>query len=255
MGERFICGTFDLSSYPEMEEFDGDEGCGKDFVSKVSLMDHVRTAHLGLKGIANTSRKVNNYGNTEGVDQNNDEEEVDHEDRSEGPSEEEYVPKRKSKRSLKAKAPVREVSPVQDPRRTISCLSPGCQQMFIRQYDMQVHMRAAHPISFPGMDGDFDDQFLLMNGLDIPPSEPGMGTHDQGPDPQHVWGGFATTGSQSVTGGLGDALDDFDWELQRQALEGGQFWIGADSGLGDLTIDDEWNHDESEMQRLIGRGY
>jgi general transcription factor IIIA len=47
---------------------------------------------------------------------------------------------------------------------------------------------------------------------------------------------------------------DIDWELQRRALEGGAFWIGAEevqkSFRGDAV--DEWTQEEMEMRRLVG---
>jgi general transcription factor IIIA len=47
---------------------------------------------------------------------------------------------------------------------------------------------------------------------------------------------------------------DIDWELQRRALEGGAFWIGADemqkSFRGEAV--DEWTQEEMEMRRLVG---
>ncbi|KAI9048890.1 hypothetical protein LZ554_006744 [Drepanopeziza brunnea f. sp. 'monogermtubi'] len=231
-GERFICGTFDLSSYPEMGEFDDDDGCGKDFVSKISLVDHVRTAHLGLKGIANASRKANRYGGIE-------EDEQLGEDAEEGGqlglSEEEYVPKRKSKRNKKAKLPVMVEPPVHDPRRNIPCLSASCRQMFIRQHDLQVHMRTAHPTPLPGM--DFDGQFMFADDPDMPNFSSGMGGFDQGPGPQIGLAGFDQMAvPPTILGAAGDGQDDLDWDLQRQALEGGQFWTFAESLLTSKSI-------------------
>lgn len=49
----------------------------------------------------------------------------------------------------------------------------------------------------------------------------------------------------------GDMLGDVDWQLEQQALQGGQFWIGGVNSFSASNYD-PWNQDESEMQRLVG---
>ncbi|PBP19629.1 C2H2 transcription factor [Diplocarpon rosae] len=241
MGERFICGTFDLSSYPDMTDFDDDEGCGKDFVSKLSLMDHVRTAHMGLKAIANASRKKTTQ--TSIIEDEYEDEGDENEEQPEFDSEEEYIPKTlKPKRNKRTRKTIDDGTAGHDPRRNIACIAPGCRNMFIRQYDLQVHMRDAHPTSFHGMDpAGFNDHFAFSDGLAVPELNSGVE-------------GFGLQGVSQQIGGF-DEPADFDWTLQRQALEGGPFWIGADTGYfasrgnGDQG---EWEQEEEEMRRLIG---
>lgn len=48
----------------------------------------------------------------------------------------------------------------------------------------------------------------------------------------------------------GDVMKDMDWQLEQQALQGGQFWIGGDNGL-DASSYDHWAQEESEMKQLI----
>lgn len=98
MGERYICCTFDISDYPDVEDFDPADACGKDFVSKFNLVDHIRTAHLGLPSLVNaTRRKAKSTAS-------------DHEfvtdDENEEDSDDEYIeqPKRNTKkRGMKSK--------------------------------------------------------------------------------------------------------------------------------------------------------
>ncbi|KAE9379119.1 hypothetical protein N431DRAFT_434125 [Stipitochalara longipes BDJ] len=47
---------------------------------------------------------------------------------------------------------------------------------------------------------------------------------------------------------------DMDWEIQRRALEGGAFWIGAEEAENNFGGNpaDEWKQEEMEMRRLVG---
>ncbi|PVH85090.1 hypothetical protein DL98DRAFT_651366 [Cadophora sp. DSE1049] len=245
MGERFICGTFDFSIYPDLVNFNSEDGCGDDFVSKASLMDHIRTAHLGLKSVVNANRKK----------AKSEEEAVDYEDTeddcvdpADGNGDDDYVPTlRKSKRGKRVKPSlVDELSGI-DPRRTIRCLVPTCQVMFMRNYDLDVHMRTAHPFlpadmdsglaapinQFPYPSVDFDMSHMAMDMGGVAPA-------------------FGDALGQPLPG-FQDDQTDFSWELQRQAPGGGPFWVGADIGIGDFGDNqDEWTQEEEEMRRLIG---
>ncbi|OWP03411.1 hypothetical protein B2J93_7429 [Marssonina coronariae] len=208
-----------------MADFNDDEGCGKDFVSKVSLVDHVRTAHKGLKGISNTSRKKTSQ-NSDIEDDYEDVKGDGDDEQQEADSEEEYVPKTKQpKRNQKTRRSVGE----------------GCRSMFIRHYDLQVHIRDAHPTSLHRMDPPgFSEYIAFPDGFALPDLIPGIGSFGQQEAAQQI-------------GGL-DEPADFDWTLQRQALEDGPFWIGADTGdfaLSSNGDQGEWDQEEEEMRRLI----
>ncbi|KAL2074466.1 hypothetical protein VTL71DRAFT_8244 [Oculimacula yallundae] len=249
MGERFICGTFDFSSYPELSNFDSEDGCGDDFVSKVSLMDHIRTAHLGLKSVVNANRRKEAY-REDILDYEDTEDE--YVDPAEGNADDDYIPTlKKSKRSKRAKTSVVDELSRIDPRRTISCLVPTCRDMFIRNYDLDVHMRAAHPSMHPTDSGvaSLNSQLSFSSvGQDLP---------DISQDMESVYTGFGANLAQSI-GGLEEEQSDLNWELHRQALEGGPFWVGADIDGGDFGLgplagnQDEWTREEEEMRRLIG---
>jgi len=55
-GERFTCGTSDLTNSTAVRDWDGSDACGADFVSKQNLEDHIRTRHLGLSSLVNAKR-------------------------------------------------------------------------------------------------------------------------------------------------------------------------------------------------------
>lgn len=226
MGERYICGSFDVSAFPDVSHFESSDGCGTDFVSKANLVDHIRTAHLKLPSLINANRIKS--VKTE-------------------PEDDGYVPPKKSKKkSKKQKASAMDellgMSYAADPKRTIPCIAPGCPHMFTRDYDLQVHLQSAHPYEAPSYDpasSTFNTNFL------VPESEPnvGMGTGftiDPALDPQLYQPGVMYDQA------------DIDWELQRQALEGGPFWVGADQAGNAFQNPDEWTQEQLEMRRLIG---
>lgn len=49
-------------------------------------------------------------------------------------------------------------------------------------------------------------------------------------------------------------LDNIDWQLHQQALQGGPFWLGGSGHGFDASNYDIWNQEEREMSRLIGEG-
>lgn len=240
MGERFICGSFDVSAYPDVSHFNSSDGCGTDFVSKANLVDHIRTAHLGLSSLVNANRiksaksiKTEEYENDFIDDMDDDG----------------YSPPKKTKRKVKKqKASAMDellgMSYAADPKRTIPCVAPGCPHMFTRDYDLQVHLQSAHPYEAPGVDSapsTFDNNYLTELTLDM-----GMGMEtslaiDPALDPRLAY----------HTGVSYDQAD-IDWELQRQALEGGPFWVGADEAGNAFQNPDDWTREQEEMRRLIG---
>ena len=67
-------------------------------------------------------------------------------------------------------------------------------------------------------------------------------------DPSPSWG--AALGFEDGMS-MGDGLGDIGWQLDQQAAQGGQFWIGDANSFNPSNYD-MWNQDESEMRRLIG---
>jgi general transcription factor IIIA len=68
--------------------------------------------------------------------------------------------------------------------------------------------------------------------------------------------GFAGSIGGEEGGEQMDALydqADFDWDLQRRALEDGAFWIGAEEAQNNFREDpaDEWTQEEMEIRRLV----
>ncbi len=248
MGERYICGTFDVSAYPDVAIFKLSDGCGNDFSSKHALVDHTRTAHLGLPTVTNAYKKKAPASKVEPDDDTDDDDEYMNEDII---NDEEYVePKKKAKkRGAKTKTSAVEdllgLSYNNDPKRNIICPVLDCPYRFMRDYDLQVHMRTAHQGWTQNMNSIFPSH---ANHLQYP--EPSIDSFATTPT-------FVTTPTGNDAGALMDTYAqaeaaDFNWELQRQALEGGAFWVGADERVFDGGPDQEWNQDAEEMRRLIG---
>jgi general transcription factor IIIA len=84
-GERFICCTFDISDQPDVGHFNTADACGKDFVSKASLVDHLRTAHLGLPSTVNANRQKSRVSKDHEFETDNDEEEDEEGEEDEPP--------------------------------------------------------------------------------------------------------------------------------------------------------------------------
>ncbi|KAH6681923.1 hypothetical protein B0J14DRAFT_226564 [Halenospora varia] len=220
-GERFICGTFDMSANDDIADFDPIDSCGKDFVSKVNLEDHIRVAHLGLPSIVNANRK----------DKPALPEEMD--------EDAEFVPKKINKKKKPKQSADNDLTGnayFEDPRRTIPCQVLDCKAMFIREYDLQLHMETMHTM----LDTPSPSDFYVSNvNSPAPAIEP----------PQNP---FMEPADEPFFDGLFTPAD-LDWELQQQATAGGPFWIGADNGMGAQPQDQNtWMQDEAEMRALIG---
>ncbi|TVY39159.1 Transcription factor [Lachnellula occidentalis] len=228
-GERFICGTFDVSSNITLEAFDPlEHACGKDFTSKATLEDHIRTGHLGLPSLINSKRKKSSPE----MDMDFDVDFINDED-------DEWAPKKKKRKARKQKPNVIDElvgdSYAADPNRNIPCLDPTCPHKFIREYDREIHLRAAHPILAGA--AMFDSTFDLQTSGSF--FQDGSGNGGQG-------GG----GGEDMGIGIDTMTPhaDIDWALQRQALEGGAFWVGDGSMM---PTGDNWTLEEEEMRRLI----
>ncbi|KAE8448148.1 hypothetical protein EG329_009752 [Mollisiaceae sp. DMI_Dod_QoI] len=227
MGERYICGSFDISAYPDLDDFDDSMGCEKDFVSKVNLVDHIRTAHLGRSSVVNANRKQKTESDDDFIDDDEDDEYAE--------------PKKKSRRKNKKwKASEMDkllgMSYAADPKRTIPCHAPGCPHMFTREYDLQIHMQSAHPFEAPGFD----------------PATPGFSGSIQYSEPELNMGIAEPDSGVLHQPEITYDQADIDWELQRRALEGGPFWVGADDAGNAFQNQDDWTQEQLEMRRLIG---
>ncbi|RDW71135.1 hypothetical protein BP6252_07698 [Coleophoma cylindrospora] len=210
-GERWICGTTDITDVEELSLWDLDEGCGKDFVTKANLADHVRTAHLGLPSLINRNRRATSFVEDDELEQ-----------------------KPKKQKCRKAPNPSRldELlgTAYNDERRSIPCIVPTCNYKFMREYDLQNHIRSKHHLGTPEI-ADLEQE-LLMGDAFLEQNGMAEGVFSEQAPMDALYGGT-----------------DFDWEIQRRVIEGEPFWVGGEEqdNLGNV----EWAQDECEMRRLI----
>jgi general transcription factor IIIA len=126
--KRFICGETDLSTSKKVEGWTGEGACGGKFGAKLSLEEHVRTAHMGLMNsrLEGKSRK-----------------------------EKEMIrqPKETRRRSLLSSLTGADYGPKSG--RHIPCLVSGCAYMFFREYDLGLHMKALHRVPGRGIQDIF----------------------------------------------------------------------------------------------------
>jgi general transcription factor IIIA len=211
-GSRFICGTFDVSKVSEFAAFNSADACGKDFVSKANLEDHIRTAHLGLPSRINANRK-NSAPNSE--------DELSDDDLDDQPK-----PKtRKAKGKRAEPSAIDELlgfSYANDSRRDIPCLITSCPHLFIRDYDLQKHMRTKHRLSTPEIEN-------LANA--------------DGHEPEFLFP------PEDLRNDDAYGEEDINLAFGMQDGEDIQFWLGRND---EERAIDQWTLDEAEMRQLVG---
>lgn len=218
-GERFTCGIVDITNVPDLALFNANNACGKDFVSKANLEDHVRTAHLNLPSLINAKRKKPQPiadGDDDYVEDG-------------------AIKRQKGKKVFQQPSAFDDLTGAvydDDERRTIPCTVLGCRHKFMREYDLEVHLRTKqHHVP---------DASANLNAFGQPITEP-----------TPAKGNLAQREDGVDAGGI-YSPDFTEWELQEQALAGGPFWIGSDDADG--APQDQWEQDEFEMRQLIDTG-
>jgi general transcription factor IIIA len=123
-GQRFLClqSTCDLFKSAEFAFWTGESACGKEFVSKANLKDHIRTQHLGLPSAIN-SRRVKALSTAS------------------GPSE--------SANDI-LDDPISIITGInydQNAKRKYACIFRNCAWRFTRLYDLKRHIETKHPMT------------------------------------------------------------------------------------------------------------
>jgi general transcription factor IIIA len=180
--------------------WDGTNACGKDFAAKVNLEDHIRTQHLGLPSVVNAKRV-----------------------KAQGPS-------RKTRSQPSNDEDLEMINLLtgagygQDGTRNIPCLLLDCPWMFMRQYDLNIHIQSKHGLS----------PAIIENGTEATLT---------------ASGGFEPDDRRTLDKTYDQA--DLDWEMQNTVADSSApFWIGAPDE-GDVPEVDMWSQEEAEMRRLI----
>lgn len=106
------------------------------------------------------------------------------------------------------------------PGRNISCLVLDCDFKFVREYDLERHLQARHHLS--------GNEIECLRLKSLAPFE-GNGLMD------------AYEAEESAP------MSDWGEELESAAASGGAFWLGG----SDENTEDDWDLDETEIERLI----
>ncbi|KAI9839118.1 MAG: hypothetical protein M1819_003111 [Sarea resinae] len=207
---RFVCGETDLSSSKDLETWSGIGACGRGFSSKASLEEHVRTAHLGLER-ARKKRRESRPVSMDGV--------------------------KKKTSPVSAFDRLTGAGYAEASGRDITCLEPGCQYRFLRQYDLAVHLKAKHGLAQPDNERRMTGGAAALTGFPF----------CTGASEDQAWPAPTNNDEQAAQ------QVDVERELERRATEGGAFWLGDDtySFSGGSSLITEQMLEPTEMQRLL----
>jgi len=130
----FSCGGTEVTSLNNVEGWNGNDACGRDFKAKSQLEEHIRTAHLAMenrfKAKRQEKRKV---------------------------KEANHVSAHKSSSTI---GMLTGTAYGDDPRRSILCTVSGCNYRFMRGHDLQTHLHKHHGMLGEGVSHDA----MMMDG-------------------------------------------------------------------------------------------
>ena len=234
--KRFVCGEVEPSrlSKRKVAEWNGEDACGRAFQTKANLEEHVRTAHLGLQHARKGLEKRKGGEIAE--------------------EEQQLMPPPSSKPAASVLTRLTGSGYADQSGRDIPCVQAGCEYRFIRDYDLEVHLRTKHgfvdvkiqDLLLQRDSGNSStDLFWLRSSLDFQQSL-GLDHEAEG----------MLDGSLGMGVGMGMDFDPgTDNEIEAAAATaapGAELWIGEGrTHAEDVAGRDGWWRDEFEMQQLI----
>ncbi|KAL2007877.1 hypothetical protein VTN00DRAFT_7859 [Thermoascus crustaceus] len=251
--KRFVCGETDLSSSKKVEGWNGQDGCGKRYGSKLALEEHVRTAHLGFQNAKAERRQRLGLGKS---------------------------PQGKTKRKPPVPSTLAALTGegyAEETGRHIPCFVDGCEHRFHRDYDLWVHMSGKHGYSEDdiqnlftqralltqgGLDFDFDDSFGGIYGLEFDDQHDDDGGQDfffgdADPAQQNEQGNTSTFTTQN-NDYSNEQFDDLNfWNDDTQQGEGdgnpasGEGKRKEEGAVGSTMIPNTNNNNDDDDMALI----
>ena len=236
-GEKaFVCGTTDLSSSKRITGWDAKDACGKAYTTKCSLEEHVRTAHLGLE----QKRKKEHQESRRRLraqklqDRGKKTEDM-------GEKEEDGA----NKKNTLAFSRLTGSAYAEDERRIIPCLQFGCAHRFMREYDLDVHLRSKHGLA------DFEIQSMRSrrDGHGLIGEEYRYSAQQANPGaPLPFNEKFnLTNGDNDV---FGVTQRELGQNIERTPNQNEDFWL-RDAA----ETEDGWELEEREMRELIDQEF
>lgn len=213
--KRFVCGGLDPSMLSRVANWDGTNSCGKALTTKASLEEHIRTAHQGL-ALSRRNVRQTKHGASDGQPRGH----------------------QVSVLTRLTGAGYEEAS-----GRNISCLVIGCNHRFLREYDLEIHLRSRHGSTGLGLRETLMDEGRLYSRQTLQ----GIPT-------------FATKQDVDAEIALDMQFDnDIGVEGHKETLgpgasKGGDSWLEGQS-YHDRGDSGEWLSDELEMRCLIDGGF
>jgi general transcription factor IIIA len=196
---RFACGETDLSTSNKVTSWNPADGCGKRYGSKLALEEHVRTAHLGFKNAKAERREqlgLNKPGKRRGTNQ--------------APS---------------TLATLTGEGYVEESGRHIPCFVETCEHLFIRDYDLWLHMSGTH-----GFEEDDIQAFFMWRTMQGNPENYGVGSSNNG---VNDGAGNMVDDNQYAYSGQGDShMWDMYTEQNQVMVDQYSASIGAGDGDG-----------------------
>ena len=210
---RFICGGIDPLTLSQVVDWDGTNSCGKALTTKAGLEEHIRTVHQDLAPSHKNKRQTKH-----------------------GDSDEQA---RKHQVSVLTRL---TGAGYEESGRSIPCLVIGCNHCFLREYDLEIHLRSRHGSTGLG------PQEILMNQERLYSRQTLQGIPT-----------VATKQDADAEKALDMQFDEDVGAIGQEetlgagALRGGDSWLEGQSyhDRGDSGV---WLHDELEMQCLYDEG-
>lgn len=183
--KRFICGEFDLSTSDRVDKWNG-KGCGLALASKQSLINHIRTQHLGIPITGASSGKaikarpkrskqspLSQMSLVGEGDEDDMSDQEDDEDEDEG--ERDYDQMDVDQPGKKPNVALTMLTGSgYDELRPIACLTPGCLVRFNTVYEMSFHLELTHGWNVDDINeatGREDNGFLTSEELQMQKSK------------------------------------------------------------------------------------
>ena len=187
--QRFVCTLATDTDLKGVEGWDGVDACGMPFTSKAHLINHIKTSHLGLDT---------------------------------RPTGKPRKGKRARKKETSALARLTGSGYADESGRSISCMIPGCQWRFHREYDHELHLQSHHGLAN-----------IEIQGLQTEAER-----FDDHVDPSL----FPQT----------EAFNAHHGTLHHQG-DGEEFWLGGGNEDAQATArsSNQWLQDEMEMHKLV----